>query len=62
MLVPLADPLVRSTGDWQIVFALAVTQLMGIVGLIFAGGLLLLWVAWKFWRELRHGGESAAAK
>ncbi len=27
---------------------------MGIVGLIFAGGLLLLWVSWKFWREIRH--------
>jgi len=37
----------------RIVFALAVTWLLGIVGLVFAGGLLLLWVAWKFWRELR---------
>ena len=42
----------------RIGFALAVTQLMQIVGLIFAGGLLLLWVSWKMWRELRHGGES----
>ncbi len=45
----------------RIVFALMVTWLLGIVGLIFAGGLLLLWVAWKFWRELRHGGESAGS-
>lgn len=37
----------------RIFFALIVTWLMGIVGLIFAGGLLLLWVSWKFWRELR---------
>lgn len=37
----------------RIAFALMVTWLLGIVGLIFAGGLLLLWVAWKFWRELR---------
>lgn len=37
----------------RILFALAVTQLMQIVGLIFAGGLLLLWVAWKMYRELR---------
>lgn len=37
----------------RIAFALVVTWLMGIVGLIFAGGLLLLWVSWKFWRELR---------
>jgi YjbE family integral membrane protein len=30
---------------------------MGIVGLIFAGGLLLLWVSWKFWREIQAGGN-----
>lgn len=38
----------------RIAFALVVTQLMQIVGLIFVGGLLLFWVAWKMWRELRH--------
>ena len=38
----------------RIVFALVVSWLMGLIGLIFAGGLLLLWVAWKMWRELRH--------
>ena len=37
----------------RILFALAVTQLLQIVGLILAGGLLLLWVAWKMYRELR---------
>ena len=44
----------------RVIFALAVTQLMQVVGLIFAGGLLLLWVCWKMWRELRHdaGGGS----
>src|SRR6476620_5116250 len=42
----------------RIVFALIVTQLLAIVGLILAGGLLLLWVAWKMYRELRHAGES----
>jgi YjbE family integral membrane protein len=36
----------------RIIFALLVTQLMQIVGLIFAGGLLLLWVAWRMYREL----------
>jgi YjbE family integral membrane protein len=36
----------------RIGFALIVTQLMQIVGLILAGGLLLLWVSWKMWREL----------
>ena len=39
----------------RIVFALVVSQLLQIVGLILAGGILLLWVAWKMWRELRHG-------
>ncbi len=33
-------------------FALIVTWLLGIVGLVFAGGLLLLWVAWKMYREI----------
>ncbi|QHL90043.1 YjbE family putative metal transport protein [Sphingomonas changnyeongensis] len=42
----------------RIAFALIVTQLMQIVGLIFAGGLLLLWVSWKLFRELRPAGQS----
>ncbi|MBT2188581.1 YjbE family putative metal transport protein [Sphingobium nicotianae] len=37
----------------RISFSLVVSQLMGIVGLILAGGLLLLWVAWRMVRELR---------
>ena len=41
----------------RIIFALMVTQLMQVVGLIFAGGLLLLWVSFKMYRELRHTGE-----
>lgn len=45
----------------RIIFALVVTQLMQIVGLIFIGGLLLIWVSWKMWRELRHGGESVGS-
>ncbi len=45
----------------RIVFALLVTQLLQIVGLVFAGGLLLLWVAWKMWRELRHEPGADAA-
>jgi YjbE family integral membrane protein len=42
----------------RIAFALLVTQLLQIVGLVLAGGLLLLWVAYKMWRELRHSGGS----
>jgi len=40
----------------RIIFALIVTQLMQVVGLILAGGLLLLWVSWKMYRELRPAG------
>src|SRR5579884_1487367 len=42
----------------RIAFALVVSQLLQIVGLVLAGGILLLWVAWKMYRELRHKGES----
>ena len=45
----------------RIAFALTVSQLLGIVGLVLAGGLLLLWVAWRMYRELRHAGESAGS-
>ena len=45
----------------RIAFALVVTQLLQIVGLILVGGLLLLWVAWKMWRDLHHSGESAGS-
>ncbi len=48
----------------RIVLALVTTQLLGIVGLLLAGGLLLLWVAWKMWRELQsnaHAEEAMAA-
>ena len=40
----------------RIAFALVVTQLMQIVGLIFAGGLLLLWVSWRMYRDLVLAG------
>jgi YjbE family integral membrane protein len=38
----------------RIAFALVTTQLLGIIGLLFAGGLLLLWVCWKMWKEMRQ--------
>ena len=41
----------------RISFALVTTQLLEIVGLLLAGGVLLLWVCWKMWRELRAGGH-----
>jgi YjbE family integral membrane protein len=45
----------------RIGFALITTQLLGIVGLLFAGGVLLLWVCWKMWRDLRHQDEIGEA-
>jgi len=39
----------------RIVFASVTVQLLEIIGLLLAGGLLLLWVCWKLWRELRTG-------
>jgi len=43
----------------RIVFAAVTTQLLAIVGLLLAGGILLLWVCWKMWRELREGAHDA---
>ena len=45
----------------RIGFALVVTQLLQLIGLVFAGGVLLFWVAWKMYREIGHGGESAGS-
>jgi YjbE family integral membrane protein len=41
-----------------VVFALVATRLLHVVGLLFAGGLLLLWVAWKLFREVRPGASA----
>ena len=37
----------------RICFAAITVKLLAIVGLLLAGGILLLWVCWKMWRELR---------
>jgi YjbE family integral membrane protein len=42
----------------RIGFAAVTTQLLAIVGITLAGGVLLLWVCWKMYRELRHGGHA----
>ena len=46
----------------RILFALVATQLLLVIGLLFAGGVLLLWVCWKMWRELRtpHNDDEEA--
>ena len=45
----------------RILFAAATVQLMQVVGLVLAGGLLLLWVCWKLWREIEERRKEAAA-
>ena len=41
----------------RIIFAIFATKLLGVIGLMLAGGLLLLWVAWKLYREARGGSQ-----
>jgi YjbE family integral membrane protein len=63
--------IIAATG-LRIVFAGVAAQLLQVIGLLLAGGVLLLWVCWKMWRELReqsahtelafsHGGGGSAA-
>jgi len=44
----------------RIGFALVATQILAITGLLIAGGILLLWVCWKMWQELRAMGADDA--
>ncbi|WP_298727011.1 TerC family protein [uncultured Ferrovibrio sp.] len=46
----------------RILFAGIAVQLLQIIGLTLAGGILLLWVAWKMWRELREQAKADAAE
>lgn len=46
----------------RIGFALITTQLMGIIGLLLAGGILLLWVCWKMWKEMRAQAAADEAR
>jgi YjbE family integral membrane protein len=44
----------------RIGFASITVQLLQIIGLLLAGGILLLWVCWKMWRELRTSHHQEA--
>ena len=52
----------------RIAFAAVTVQLLQIIGLLLVGGILLLWVCWKMWRELRtppehhHAAQEALAE
>jgi YjbE family integral membrane protein len=43
----------------RVLFAGVATQLLQVIGLLLAGGVLLLWVCWKMWRELREQAAHA---
>lgn len=45
----------------RLVFAAFTVQLLSVIGLLLAGGLLLLWICWKLWRDLRGGRLSVDA-
>src|SRR4029453_19129392 len=48
VLVGIVAPTILRIG-----FASITVQLLEIIGLLLAGGILLLWVCWKMWRELQ---------
>lgn len=45
----------------RVIFALITVQLLAVLGLSLAGGVLLLWVSWKLWRELKAQREEDQA-
>jgi YjbE family integral membrane protein len=45
----------------RVLFAFVALQLLDVIGLAFAGGVLLLWVAWKLYRELRQSQSAGFA-
>jgi YjbE family integral membrane protein len=45
----------------RIALAIGVIQLFTIKGLLFAGGLLTLWVAWRVWQDVQAGEGGAGA-
>jgi YjbE family integral membrane protein len=48
--------IVAATG-LRIILATMATQLLQVLGLLLAGGILLIWVCWKMWRELRTASQ-----
>jgi len=44
----------------RIVFAIIATKLLGVPGLLFVGGLLLLWVCWSLYKDIRSHTDQRA--
>jgi len=49
---------ILSATAMRIAFAFVAVELLAIIGLVLAGGILLLWVSWKMWRELRTSARA----
>ncbi len=45
----------------RIMFAVITVELMKLVGIVLAGGLLLLWVTWRLWREIEERRKESVA-
>jgi len=45
----------------RIALSLVAVQLLAIIGLLLAGGILLLWVCWRMWRDMTHHGKTEIA-
>ena len=45
----------------RVCLATVTVELLEIIGLMFAGGVLLLWVCWKLWRDIRESAEEKKA-
>src|ERR1043166_4539071 len=46
----------------RIALAAVAVQLLQVIGLRLAGGILLLWVSWRFWRDISAGHKSGHAQ
>lgn len=46
----------------RILFAIIATQLLGVPGLLFVGSLLLFWVCWRLFQEIRENLDRKAAE
>ena len=53
---------VSAAAFFRILFACFALRLLSVFGLTLAGGLLLLWVAWKLWRDLRSSGGDVSTQ
>lgn len=45
----------------RVILATLTAQLLAVIGLMFAGGILLLWVCWKLYRDIREAAEEKKA-